>query len=828
MQNNSDQMNKTREVPKVGDKAQNTAEGVHKDQQSLFEDENVFSESMIVEKKSVEIDSSEKENFDGGDTTIFDIPEKEVSGKELQDSAKNYYDATHESSIDEKINELAKLAERGFDDYDAEDEEELVTEKTNVDIGENKKKKDKKQRRKGVISDDDMELLSGSVSVSTTQETEEEEVRVWQENESEVYSDAEEDTAEEQPEEEAEYGASRKAQGVEYKNPLGNFDEEKTDAEVDDDEDATIMNALGKSRASFENLFGDDMPETEYTDRKQEPEILKELRHGAIAATISAVLTLILTVVCFYFEFAAGTKLYHPVVFEAGKFGVTYAMSMLQIMFVCVIFNLDGMKRAFRGLRPKKASAEGFCAAVVVICTLHSILSAILVSDSPELRSFCSVGCLSLFVLSVNSFMKAYTSLTSFCFAASKAPKLSSEELDAKTSDEAAAFEKYLDESTTLIGVTKSDFVEGFFKKCIAVPSASKNTVKMIIITLVAALAAGVWCGIFNNAYHGVCTFTVICLAALPANALISTILPFFAASVWAKKYQVSFIGEAACDAYETTGVISFDDTEVFPAKNVKVSSIRTYEDNRIDKVILYMARIFDVIEGPLSYVFANSVQSLDDKEVQVKIREHFADGISAVVDGREILVGTENFMKLYDIETPLDNIDDSFTRSLGSIMYMSVDSKLAAKFYIKYTMSRNFEPMLRAFYDAGICVGIRTLDPCITNEIVCGNLKRSNYPVSVIKENGLVARKNVAKSSAGAIICLSGVHNFLKGFIRLDSLRNVYRSNTLISIFSVIVGILLSGFMTVTGMFEIGIVALVIFQLVWCIPTILFSLLSK
>ena len=33
-------------------------------QHPTFEDENVFSESMIVEKKSVEIDSSEKEVFE--------------------------------------------------------------------------------------------------------------------------------------------------------------------------------------------------------------------------------------------------------------------------------------------------------------------------------------------------------------------------------------------------------------------------------------------------------------------------------------------------------------------------------------------------------------------------------------------------------------------------------------------------------------------------------------------------------------------------------------------------------------------------------------------
>ena len=238
------------------------------------------------------------------------------------------------------------------------------------------------------------------------------------------------------------------------------------------------------------------------------------------------------------------------------------------------------------------------------------------------------------------------------------------------------------------------------------------------------------------------------------------------------------------------------------------------------------MARVFDKVEGPLSFVFSNSVQSLESGDVQAQIVEYFSDGISARIDSKEILVGTENFMRLYDIETPIDNIDDSFTRSLGSIMYMSVDGSLAAKFYIKYTMSRSFEPILRSFYDAGICVGVKSLDPCITTDLVCGNLKGSNYPVSVIRKQELST--GVCKTTSGAVITLSGVHNFLKGFIRLDNLRNVYRSNRIISLFCTIIGLVLASAINVTGIIGISTAMLIIFQLFWCIPTILISLLSK
>lgn len=804
MQNNTnDQMNKTKEIPDVSTaKAEND---VISNQQSLFDESDAFSEAMVVEKDTLKISSE-------------DVPESsEFSAKELQGTAKDYYDATHSDSIEDKIGELRRLADEGFEETNSyTDIEEILSDNPK---DKKKDKKNKKKKKRGYVSDDDIEMLMGKNPQPEYEPEEDDVVKVFgADDEGEQEDNALDVSAL------AESAVVAQDGSVEYTNPFGTEEEE-----TEEDKLIKALGGTGKHFKTFEAVFGDDdEPEEEYTDRSQEGEILAKLRKNAIFSAVSVLLTLIVSALCIYFEIAAGTKLAHPEFFEPGKFGVTYAMSMLQLMFLGVIFNFEGVKRAFRGLRPKKPSGEGFCAVVLSVCTLHSVLSCIVAHDSSSLVSLCSAGCVALIMLSVNSFVKAYTSLTAFCVAASKHPKYSSCDLQ-KDSLEAAAFEKYLENDTTIFTVEKSDFVKNFFKKTSIAPAASKGTFKMCVAVVAIAVVAGVVCGIFSTAYTGIVTFTTICLAALPVNALLSTALPFLFASMKAKRTQTAYIGEAACDAYENTGVVSFDDTEVFPAKSVKVSSIRTYGENRIDKVILYMAKIFDKIPGPLSYVFSNSVQSIDDYTLGAQIVEHFSEGISARIDGKEIFVGTSEFMKLYDIETPLDNIDESFTMSLGSIMYMSVDGALAAKFYIKYAMNRNFEALLHAFYDAGICVGIKTLDPCITNELVCGNLKGSNYPVSVIKTHSRNTDAfTVNEDTDGTIISLSGVHNFLKGFIRLDNLRNVYRSNTLISVFSMVIGIALALFFNISGVAAIGALFVIVFQLLWCVPTILLSIFSK
>ena len=157
----------------------------------------------------------------------------------------------------------------------------------------------------------------------------------------------------------------------------------------------------------------------------------------------------------------------------------------------------------------------------------------------------------------------------------------------------------------------------------------------------------------------------------------------------------------------------------------------------------------------------------------------------------------------------------------------MAVDGVLAAKFYIKYAVNRNFEALLHSFYEAGICVGIRTYDPCVNDELVCGNLKGSNYPISVINIHPEETAAGVSDETESSVISVSSLHNFLKGFIRLDNLRNVYRTNTFMGLLGSIVGMGLTAFLSITGA-GAGVLFLAMFQLLWCIPTVLFSVFSK
>jgi len=742
---------------------------------------------LIAEQEEIEIsaepdvpemqgETSQAEPFDdiqdSNATAVFtfakDLPDgsevesDDLSTADIQDSAKSYYNENHDSTLDDKVDKLLKLASTGFE------EEETMQYNKHTNLGlevpesEEDSSKKKRKKKKDVVSNDDIEMLG------TLSQTSEESI-----------------------------------------SGIGTADK------------------LGKK---YQELLDENEPDVEYTDKAQEKSIISSLRKNAITSFASVILSLAAFIICLYFETAAGTSRWHPAVFELGRYGLVYAMSMLQIMFVSVMFNLDGVIRGFKGMAKAKARPESIAVMTTIICTLHVIAGATFASHRAELRTYCSVGCFALLLLAVNSFIKAYTSLSSFCIAASKMPKYTTEELDA-SSPEAAAFAKYLEDDTAIFTVEKADFISGFFKKTFMCPESSKNSFGIYITSICAGVVAGIVSALLSkNAYTAISAGCAVSLAALPANLLLSTALPFFIASIRSARTKTAFIGEAACDTYTNAGILSFDDSEVFPPKGVKVSSIRTYGDTRIDKVIIYMARIFNKLDGPLSYIFDRSIQDSGDNIGEAEIISSTPDGIKVKLDGKEILLGTSSYLKLYDIHTPSDNIDESFLQSLGSIIYIATGSTLSAKFYIKYAINQSFEQILRSLYDSGICAGIKTIDPCINNQLINGNLRGSGYPVSVIKRDSAGHEQQTVRDElCGSIISLTGTHNFLKSFIRLDALRNTYRSNAIIGRISAIIGIIVSAAVTLSGVVSIlSPTFFIILSLLWCVPTVVLSLMAK
>ena len=717
-----------------------------------------------------------------------EAPEAESN---IEKEAKDFFESHHDESIEEKVNHIHENAMRSYaseyDDTSADSE---------VEDSETSS-----EEPEGSESDSDDSNESAASSAKTQSYSMQQLIDALKSGNS-ASSDEEDD------EDDGKKKKKKAPKGLEF-----------TDDEIN----------LGEHDSELYEDVNEYYHDYEYTEKAQDTTLFKSFRKSAVVSCISVILTFIFTALCLWFEVGHGAGLPFANVMRPGRYGRVFSMIVLEMLAVCAFLNLDGLLRGVRKLSLKRPAPESIAFVITVVCALHTIISAALAYESTSLKTFCFAGCGALLVLSVNTFIKSFTRFKAFRVVLSKKPKLSTKALNA-LAEERTVFDKYLNEDSDILEVVNTESVSDFVKHTYTVPKATNLCNLIMYVVLAVSVIAGLITGFLMqfSVYDAITSGVFVFLFSCPVSFLVATALPYFIASVRAYKLHSSILGEAACDVYENAGVISFDDTEAFSPKATKVTSIKTYNNHRIDKVVVYMAKIFDKLGGPLSSVFSSTLQDASYTTDDVMLVENAVDGLRLTIGEDDVLVGTGNFLRMYGIETPIDAIDETEMRSLTSIIWLACNNSLAAKFYVRYGLNRNFEDMLKKLYDASICSGVKTVDPGVDDQLLGGLLKGKNYLVRVIKRDSKEIGK-VEEKLPGAVISTSGVHNFLKTFILADKLRGVYKSNVVLSIISAFIGIVLSFLLVFSGALT-GSAALIVFlfQLVWLIPQVVISLLGK
>jgi hypothetical protein len=255
---------------------------------------------------------------------------------------------------------------------------------------------------------------------------------------------------------------------------------------------------------------------------------------------------------------------------------------------------------------------------------------------------------------------------------------------------------------------------------------------------------------------------------------------------------------------------------------------VKTYGDYRIDKVIPDVAKVFSFLGGPLAKVTERMMDGNVEKPLTARVIENAKDGICVAIDGRHIFLGKRSYLRRYRFEAPVDQGDDGYEKGVGSVMYVVIDEQLAAKFYVRYRINPRFEQLLQDMYRAGLCLGVKTMDPNITNEMIHGAIKFRRCPVAVLKQDSPDEIAGETASTSGGVVCNSSLHNFLRMFSLCDKVRHVTKCNAIIMTVATVLSALAVGFLAITGdLGSFGAVQAAIFQLCWLIPVWVLSFLS-
>lgn len=567
------------------------------------------------------------------------------------------------------------------------------------------------------------------------------------------------------------------------------------------------------------------LPE-EYTSEEEFDEFAEHLRNRNFTSLRNSVWSFLAFLAVLYLESATFSGIWHPEFLKpGGLYGTIFLLVDVQLLLISALLALpamgDGISSLFRG----KASRNTAAFFAIVVTILHAVL--LMVFGAANYPLFGSVASLFVWMTSVADFLEAKRIHRTFRICGRHGEKLVAEKLG-EDSAEAEAFREQLSGTPKFYSVCKADFVERFFERVKSRCKADQSHgVGVLLSFLFAAAFAGFSYWKEADVITAVNRFAMMAMMTLPLSGIFTVVLPFSHLSKKAEKKNAAIISAAMADEYAAADVVSFTDKEIFPPRSVKINTIRTYGQTRIDKAILYGAMIFQKLGGPLSHVFKKTISG-----VYEEIPENFdfleitADGMCAKIDGKDVFVGNKNYLLSYDFGYTKDDIDDGFEARSGKIMYMVINSELAAKFYIRYSISKRFKKTVFTLFKSGICPAVKTCDPNIDSDLFRTLLQNDKIPAGIIKTCEAMKDAPSKEKSESGIVCTSTIANLLHTFSLCDSLKHLSRANAVIKLLSLILGagivvflFMIDDLAKVTGLFVL------LYQILWMIPVIIPSL---
>ena len=171
------------------------------------------------------------------------------------------------------------------------------------------------------------------------------------------------------------------------------------------------------------------------------------------------------------------------------------------------------------------------------------------------------------------------------------------------------------------------------------------------------------------------------------------------------------------------------------------------------------------------------------------------------------------------------------FADRQSEILYISIDGRLAARYYIQYIPDEEFVEAVNLLGDKGISVGIRTRNPGINSRIIekhCPSLKYKVYTLKAVAddERDLVSHRNV---TASGIIARGKAAKLARPLAAAITLKRYYKTDMYLRIAMAAFGaVTVAVFAFLGRLADLGSLAAVIYQLACIIPSAIMLFVFK
>ena len=558
----------------------------------------------------------------------------------------------------------------------------------------------------------------------------------------------------------------------------------------------------------------------EYTSSMQDEKIAVDMEARYRGATVRLIMAIFLSVVLFLIENIAPVKALFPSLF-------VYIIADWVLVLICAVLVAGRLLDAFKSFF--KRNPEVDCITLLAFFFSVAATTVAVIFEKTDsvitLYNFPFSVCVVLDLLFV--YYRSRRDLYSFSILSSDSDKCAvvlGNSKEEQLQEAERSMNTANKENVTFGEIKRVSFVDGYFAHHAEIPD-SQAALKVFIPFCLAA-SAMFFCLALGILKYSIPESLGIAYATFmmctPFSAFLAYCYPLYLASRRAHTYHSAILCDKTPDTYRDSSMIVFRDTEAIPAGKAKVKGIRLYGDKKIDNAIYYASSVYSVIGGPLEDVFRKAaLNSVSSNNVQ--IREVSADGVCAMVDNKNIVIGRPGYMEEQCFETMPEPGDDEYDGKTNKrIFYLACDQFIIAKFYIQYSVSTDFLHMAKRLFSAGVGISVRTADPCLDDGIFYEN--NIDPEQNAIRVSSACLRKPEGESvpaSRAGIVSVGDVKELTKAFLVCKKLESVRRTNLVLHVIASVFAVAVMALVIFTGN-AIGMYSVfpALYQLFWILPT--------
>lgn len=726
----------------------------------------------VKKKFGRDIFSSEKKDYD----EFVEIPEEENSrdeqtkfdiqiGEHIAVETEKEETVSDRTKVIENINEVSEIKsvekeDAGMLDQEAEEKKEPTKK---IDLGEvnnfeEKQNDDGQMRLEGYTEDENMadQVSEEEIDDALSRKSDEKKKAFRLTSIPEDYNDID-----------SSYYSAEK----------GKYDDEEH-IELSDENDRRKMSEIIKDIVNNKK----EKTLSEYRTPNEIPQVFKELKDKRKKYILSSAALAVLEIFALVILGLPIANQFTSSVTAASAVNVVISIIILLMAF-CVCAH--SVQNGFRGLFTGKINSDTFISVAFFSCLAGNIASFFALTDvNVTVPIYSPFIIFAMMVYNIAGWIRCSAVIGNFkCITKSGREELyATKKVDNR--DDADVMARIFAGPNPNVGYSvRTGFPGRFLFNSFANHPVDKFSRRMFyvgmilsfIVSLIAALANGSVVFFFTVFSGAMCT-------VVPVSLIFSTDIPMRAVNRKLNKSGSCITGQNAVTEAEKMNAVIINATDLFDTDKCNFHGMQEYGTIRVDDIVLYAAAMLTQSRGPLAHVFDKVIIG-DSKDMLPKVEDLFYEerlGLSGWIQGQKVLVGNRNLLINHNLEAPPKSEEMNAAREGKRVLYVAVDSRVAAMLVVSYAPNENMKEYLSKLEKSGITIIVSTNDCNVDEEVLAlrFEIPRESFKVVGDYEGGLLSKyTNVySKSVPAKLIHNSSAESFLQCLSNAISLSSAQK----------------------------------------------------